>query len=132
MKIEILGVSGRKIQRIGVPGTQCSRRVLPFFPASSLFPRARTSGPNVTFNPECQSFIALAPTVSTRVNASDFEGKNKHKGDHSSCQLSCCTRVKVLVFLEATAARLPEGVLPYISYTGTCRPSGYGFSTVRS
>ena len=24
------------------------------------------------------------------------------------------------------------GVLPYISYTGTCRPSGYGFSTVRS
>ena len=25
-----------------------------------------------------------------------------------------------------------EGVLPYISYTGTCRPSGYGLSTVRS
>ena len=25
-----------------------------------------------------------------------------------------------------------RGVLPYLSYTGTCRPSGYGFSTVRS
>ena len=25
-----------------------------------------------------------------------------------------------------------EGVLPYLSYTRTCRPSGYGFSTVRS
>ena len=26
----------------------------------------------------------------------------------------------------------PGGTLPYISYTGTCRPSGYGFLTVRS
>ena len=27
---------------------------------------------------------------------------------------------------------LPGGVLQYLSYTGTCLPSGYGFSTVRS
>ena len=32
-----------------------------------------------------------------------------------------------------TASQSPRGdLLQYLSYTGTCRPSGYGFSTVRS
>ena len=42
--------------------------------------------------------------------------------DYCHCHLKCVLR------------SIPGGggVLPYLSYTGTCRPSGYGFLTVRS
>ena len=55
------------------------------------------------------------------------EPRPKFTGSYKKKKKEACNAAYIMI-------RLPPGggVLPYLSYTGTCRPSGYGFSTVRS